>query len=319
MKAILVTGADGFIGATLCKALIAADFNVRGAVRSGALAEQVPAVAIGDINAATDWRAALTGIDVVVHLAARVHVMEETSHDPLALFRDVNLDGTKNLALQAVASGVKRFIYISTIKVNGESAETPFSADIPGNPQDAYAASKWEAEQELNKIAAETGLETVIIRPPLVYGPGVKGNFLRLLKLVDKGWPIPLGAVENKRSMVYVDNLCDLIRTCIQHPRASGQVFLVSDHCDISTPELIRLMACYLNHPARLIAVPVFWLYWLTKLLGRGPEIERLCGSLHVDIQKTKDLLDWQPPYTVEQGVRNTVHWFQSDKTLAPK
>ncbi len=314
MNTVLVTGADGFIGTALCKELVAADFDVRSAVRTVLPPAPACAIPVGDINAETRWHNALTGVDVVVHLAARVHVMEETSNDPSALFRDVNLEGTKNLALQAVTSGVKRFVYISTIKVNGENAETSFSADVPGNPQDAYAASKWEAEQELNKIAAQTGLEVVIIRPPLVYGPGVKGNFLRLLKLVDKGWPIPLGAVENKRSMVYVANLCDLIKTCIRHPRASGQVFLVSDYCDISTPELIRLMACYLNHPARLIAVPVSWLYLLTRFFGRGAEIERLCGSLHVDIQKTKDVLGWQPPYTVEQGVHNTVDWFQSGK-----
>ncbi len=316
MKTVLVTGANGFIGSILCKNLLAASaFEVKAAVRHQPdPANPATEVQINNINSQTPWHDALQNVDVIVHLAARVHIMEETVNNPNNLFFDVNLHGTKNLARQAADAGVKRFIYISTIKVNGEGSGKVLCAEAKATPADAYAESKWAAEQALAQIAEDTGLEVIIIRPPLVYGPGVKGNFLRLLKLVARGLPIPLGAVSNKRSMVYVDNLCDLIKTCITHPKAPGQVFLVSDNEDLSTPELIALLAVSLKHSEKLIAIPVAWLSRLGKLFGKEAEIHRLCSSLRVDISKTTELLDWQPPYSVQQGVQETVNWFLANK-----
>lgn len=310
MNKVLVTGANGFIGKALSAELVAAGFEVAGAVRSAPSAGE----AVGDINAETVWRDALQGIDVVVHLAARVHVMKETVADSLSAFRAVNVAGTENLARQAAAYGVRRFIYLSSIKVNGEQTERAFSVGDEVIPQDPYALSKWEAEQALRKVSAETGLEIVIIRPPLVYGPGVKGNFLRLLKLVDSGCPLPLGKVNNKRSMVSVDNLCDLIKTCIDHPRAHGQVFLVSDGCDLSTLDLVKMMAGHMQRSLRLLSLPLGWLYGLGRIMGKQPEIDRLCTSLQVDIEQTCHLLQWMPPSSVDEAVRKTVVWFMAQK-----
>lgn len=315
MNKVLVTGANGFIGKILLAELIAAGFDVKGTVRSSAsLAGQSAAVVVGDINAGTSWQDALQGVDVVVHLAARVHVMKETVLDSLRAFREVNVAGTENLARQAAAHGVRRFIYLSSIKVNGDQTDRAFSADDNAIPRDSYGLSKWEAEQVLRKVSAETGLEIVIIRPPLAYGPGVKGNFLRLLKLVNSGCPLPLGKVSNKRSMVSVDNLCDLIKICIDHPGADGQVFLVSDGHDLSTLDLIRMMAAHMRQSARLFSLPLGWLYGLGKIVGKKPEIDRLCDSLQVDIQQTCNKLQWMPPYSVDEEIRKTVAWFMAQK-----
>jgi UDP-glucose 4-epimerase len=234
-------------------------------------------------------------------------MMEETAHNPELLFKEVNLEGTQNLALQA---GVQRLIYITTIKVNGECADTVKCPETVNIPNDAYAASKWLAEQALLEVAEETGLEVVIIRPPLVYGPGVKGNFLRLLKLIQKNIPIPLGAVANKRNMVYVANSCHLIKQCINHPKAAGEIFLVSDNSDLSTPELIRLIAAELNQSEKLLSIPLSWITACARVLGKEAERQRLCGSLQVYIDKTKQLLSWHPPFSVQQGVRETAQWF---------
>ena len=264
---------------------------------------------VGNIDGATDWSLVLEGVDMVIHLAARAHVMHDTETDPLTAFRVVNLQGTLNLARQAAASGVKRFVFISSVKVNGESTEPghAFSeADAP-NPQDAYGQSKHEAEQGLRQIAYDTGMEVVIIRPPLVYGPRVKANFAALMRAVQRGWPLPLGAVHNQRSLVALDNLVDLIVTCITHPQAANQTFLLSDGEDLSTPDLIRRMARAMNRPARLLPVPVWALQAGALLLGKGDAVQRLCGNLQVDISKSRTLLGWNPPVSVDEGLRRAV------------
>jgi len=307
---ILITGVSGFIGQAL-----AADLKdrsgafVRGVVRRlpEHLQEQGLFQVVG-LGPETDWREALSGIDVVVHAAARVHVMDAATHDPLAEFRCVNVDGTLNLARQAVDARVRRFIYISSIKVNGEETvlDMPYTADDAPSPRDPYAISKHEAEEGLRQLAAATGLEVVIIRPPLVYGPGVKANFLTMMHWLYRGIPLPLGAVHNKRSLVALENLVDLIITCINHPAAANQVFLAGDGKDLSTPELLRGLADALGKPARLIPVPMTWLAAGAAVLGKRDIYQRLCGSLQVDISKARKLLDWCPPVSVEMALRTT-------------
>jgi nucleoside-diphosphate-sugar epimerase len=280
--------------------------SVRSAFRSfGSQAGSSQQVIVGSIDGATQWRLALSGVQTVIHLAARVHVMHDTTADPLTAFRAVNVEGTLNLAHQAAAAGIKRFVFISSVKVNGERTlpGQPFTeADAP-SPQDAYAMSKYEAEQGLHQIAANTGMEVVIIRPPLVYGPGVKANFAALMRAVQRGWPMPLGAVHNQRSLVALDNLVDFIVTCITHPQAANQTFLVSDGQDLSAAELVRGMAKAADVPVRLLPVPVWALRAGATLLGRGDVVQRLCGNLQVDIGKARTLLGWAPPFSVAQGL----------------
>jgi len=264
---------------------------------------------VGAIDAETDWSLALQGVAIVVHLAARVHVMKEVSGDPLTEFRRVNVEGTFNLARQAGAAGVRRFVFISSVKVNGESTQDgrPFTeADTP-NPQDAYGQSKHEAEQGLRLIAADTGMEVVIIRPPLVYGPGVKANFAALMRTVQRGWPLPLGAVHNQRSLVALDNLVDFIVACTIHPDAANQTFLVSDGQDISTTDLVRGLARAAGKQARLLPVPVWALQLAAGLIGKGSTVQRLCGNLQVDISKARRLLGWVPPVSVAEGLRRSM------------
>ncbi len=251
----------------------------------------------------------LAGVDVVIHLAARAHVMHDRAADPLSEFRRVNVDITRDLARQAAAAGVKRFVYISSVKVNGESTKNAqaFGEIDEPMPQDAYGQSKHEAEQVLKAIALETGMELVIIRPPLVYGPGVKANFASLTKAVKRGWPLPLGAVHNQRSLVSLDNLVDFIITCATHPNAANETFLVSDGHDLSTTELVRGMAQAAGVSARLLPVPVWALQALARLLGKGDAVERLCGNLQVDISKARRLLGWVPPQTVEEGLKRAM------------
>jgi len=256
-----------------------------------------------------DWGKVLFGITTVVHLAARVHVMHDTEADPLMAFRVVNVEGTLNLARQAAAAGVKRFVFISSVKVNGEltqSGRAFTEADSP-DPQDAYGLSKHEAEQGLRQLAVDTGMEVVIIRPPLVYGPGVKANFAALMRAVQRGWPLPLGAVPNQRSLVALSNLVDFIVTCIAHPQAANQTFLVSDGQDLSTTELVRGMARAAGVPARLLPVPVWALQAGATLLGKGDAVQRLCGNLQVDISKARQLLGWVPPISIDEGLRRVV------------
>ena len=261
---------------------------------------------IGDLTATTNWSAALEGAFAVLHCAARVHVMADASANPLDEFRRVNVQGTLALARQSAAAGVRRFVFISSIKVNGESTQAgqPFTADDMPAPLDAYGISKMEAEQGLRKLSSQTGMEVVMIRPPLVYGPGVKANFAAMMRGLQRGLPLPLGAIYNQRSLVALDNLVDLIVTCISHPAAANQTFLVSDGEDVSTTELLRRMGQALGKPARLLPVPASWLQLAATVVGKRGVAQRLCGSLQVDIEKTRQLLDWTPPLTLDQGLK---------------
>jgi nucleoside-diphosphate-sugar epimerase len=307
---VLVTGANGFVGREVLQRLnVMSGLQAVGSVRRAAGLTGTTVVEVGDLTAQTDWSLTLAGADAVVHLAARVHVMQEIEIDPLTAFRAVNVEGTLNLARQAAAAGVKRFVFVSSVKVNGE--DTPpgraFTESEAPNPQDAYGQSKHEAEQGLRQLSADTGMEMVIIRPPLVYGPGVKANFAALMRVVQRGWPLPLGAVYNQRSLVALDNLVDFIVICITHPQAANQTFLVSDGQDLSTTELVRGMAQAAGVPARLLPVPVWALQAGASLLGKGDAVQRLCGNLQVDISKARSLLGWVPPLSVEEGLRRAM------------
>lgn len=305
-EGILVTGASGFVGGQLIKRLVAQrSVAVLGAVRSNPTGDHSGLIAVGEINRNTDWSKALQGQRVIVHTAARVHIMDDTAADPLTVFRRVNVAGTLNLARQAAAAGIRRFVFISSIKVNGEQTALgrSFTADDMPAPEDPYGISKWEAEQGLRDIAAETGMDVVMIRPPLVYGPGVKGNFASMVKLVAKGLPLPLGAIHNKRSLVALDNLVDLIITCINHPGAANQTFLAADGEDLSTTQLLRGVANAMGRPSRLIPVPAGMLQFGATLLGQKAVAQRLLGSLQVDISHTRECLNWTPPLTVAQGL----------------
>jgi nucleoside-diphosphate-sugar epimerase len=304
---MVVTGAGGFIGRELCAEAASRGMALRSITRSPSdLTTGIENVVVGCIDGNTDWQDVLAGGEVVVHLAARVHVMQEASADPLAEFRWVNVQGTLNLARQAAAVAVRRFVFISSIKVNGEAttAGASFYADEFPAPLDPYGVSKMEAEQGLREIAAKTGMEVVIIRPPLVYGPGVKANFQAMMRWLSRGVPLPLGAINNKRSLVALDNLVDLIVTCIDHPAAANQTFLVSDGEDLSTTQLLRRMGQAMGKPARLIPVPPALLKAGAALVGKPELAQRLCGSLQVDIAKTRELLGWSPPISVDEGLR---------------
>ena len=306
MTRVHITGSHGFVGNALFQRLRAEGCDP---LRVSRQALRPSELAVGEIDLTTDWSKALIDGAVVIHLAARVHVMHDTEADPVTAFRVVNLQGTLNLARQAAAAGVKRFVFISSVKVNGEFTLSgrAFNEVDTANPQDAYGQSKHEAEQGLRQLSADTGMEVVIIRPPLVYGPGVKANFAVLMRAVQRGWPLPLGAVYNQRSLVALDNLVDFIVTCITHPQAANQTFLVSDGQDLSTPDLIRRMARAMNRPARLLPVPVWALKAGALLLGKGDAVQRLCGNLQVDISKSRSLLGWVPPVSVDEGLRRAV------------
>lgn len=314
MTRILITGVSGFIGRTLAKAMREKNFTISGAVRkkSNAVPAFLEQFEVGNILADTNWRLALNRVDVVVHLAARVHVMQETTANPLVEFRRLNTEVTLNLAKQAAESGVKRFIYLSSIKVNGEFTlpEKPFTEDDEFVPVDPYALSKYEAEQELLQLAKNSNMEIVIIRPPLVYGPGVKANFLSMMNWLYKRIPLPFGSIYNKRSLVALDNLVDLIITCIEHPAAANQVFLVADGEDLSTSELLNRLSLALGKKSLLIQVNQKLLEIGLSLLGRKDLAHRLCGSLQVDISKAKRLLNWTPPISVDVGLRKTAKYF---------
>ena len=287
---------------------------VRAAVRSAGcrMLEAVNTVRVADLGPDTDWLGALSGVSVVVHAAARVHVMADTVADPLSEFRHANVTGTLNFARQAASSGVNRFVFLSSIKVNGEQTQfgQRYTPNDKPNPSDPYGISKYEAEEGLRRIAEETGMEVVIIRPVLVYGPGVKGNFLAMMRWLHEGIPLPLGAINNSRSLVALDNLIDLIVTCLDHPAAANETFLVSDGEDISTTELLKRTASAMGVKARLIPVPVSIIQTGATLLGKGEIGQRLCGSLQVDISKTRELLGWTPPVTVDQALKRTAEYF---------
>jgi nucleoside-diphosphate-sugar epimerase len=301
---VLLTGASGFIGQALFRRLCS-DGHLVTALSRDSLTN-LGELCAHQVRVNEQTRSLLADKDCVVHLAARVHVMHEITTDPLAEFRRVNVQGTLNLARQAAAAGVRRFIFISSIKVNGESTQTgvPFTADDTPAPLDAYGVSKTEAEQGLRELAVQTGMEVVIIRPPLVYGPGVKANFATMMRWLKRGVPLPLGAIHNQRSLVALDNLVDLILRCLTHPAAAHQTFLVSDGEDVSTTELLRRMGQAMGHPARLIPVPSGMLKLAGALVGKSDVVQRLCGSLQVDIAKTRDILGWTPPVSLDEGLR---------------
>ncbi|MCE6975988.1 SDR family oxidoreductase [Pseudomonas frederiksbergensis] len=305
---ILVTGASGFVGeAVVFRLLLDRKFipiaAARGTTRLNGLCTVVP-FELTDSKALPN----LNDVQVVIHAAARVHVMNETAIDALTEFRKVNVEGTLRLARRAAASGVKRFIFISSIKVNGESTVLgkPFRANDFPAPADPYGVSKHEAEEALKQLSLDTGMEVVIIRPPLVYGPGVKANFLSMMRWLERGVPLPLGAIKNRRSLVAIGNLVDLINVCINHPEAAGNIFLVSDGEDLSTSQLLRRMADALGVKPRLLSIPYWVLNLGASLIGRRDLVQRLCGSLQVDINKTRDILGWRPVISVDEALRHT-------------
>ncbi|MFZ2162810.1 MAG: SDR family oxidoreductase [Sideroxyarcus sp.] len=362
---LLVTGANGFVGSALVAALHRREFFVRCVLRTNTkLGDCTEIAVVGDMGGQADWREALSNMNVVIHLAARVHVMRESATDPLEAFREVNVAGTENLARQAAAAGVKRLVFVSSIKVNGENTLSPnppdgtigrtsnpltkaascqdigyshsakptkvadqaatcpasggggqnvfTETDIP-RPQDPYGISKWEAEQVLHRVASETGLEIVIVRPPLVYGPGVKGNFVQMLKVLARGAPLPLASAHNLRSLVYVENLVDALLVCATHPAAAGQTYIVSDGEDVSTPELLCQLGTAMGRPARLFRCPPALLKLAGRLTGKADQVERLLGSLQVDSGRIRRELDWAPPYTLQQGLQATAEWYRND------
>ncbi|MDQ6994879.1 MAG: SDR family oxidoreductase [Mariprofundaceae bacterium] len=308
---ILMTGVTGFVGGAVARQLsLQTDIQVLAAVRhqSDALPQAIQQCVVSDLSNTTDYADALSGVDVVIHCAARVHVMNDDSEDPLTEFRKVNVDGTLNLARQAVDSGVKRFVFISSIKVNGEATnDRAFTPNDMIQTHDPYALSKWEAEQGLFKLAETTNMEVVVIRPPLIYGSGVKANFKKMMQVVEKGLPLPLGAVHNQRSRVALDNLVDFICLCTKHPKAANEVFLISDGEDVSTTELLQKVAKAMDKKVRLIPVPVSFMRFIAKLLGKSDVADRLFGSLQIDSSKARNLLGWQPVITMDEQLTKIV------------
>lgn len=314
---VLVTGASGFVGRALLARLLAEpSITVRAAVRGPAATASMPVgvecCEVGDLGPHTDWRAAVADVDLVLHCAARVHVLHEVAADPLAAFLAVNRDATLTLGRAAAAAGCRRLVFLSTVKVNGEVSQPgrPFRADDLPAPQDAYARSKLEAESGLQEVAAQTGMEVVIVRPPLVYGPGVKGNFLSMMRILRAGWPLPLGAVDNRRSLIAVDNLADLVLCCARHPAAAGQVFMAADGEDLSTTELLHRLGRALGRRPRLLPVPVGLLRTAAAMLGRSALAQRLCASLQVDAAPAGAQLGWSAPLAVDAALAATASDF---------
>jgi UDP-4-keto-D-QuiNAc 4-reductase len=316
---VLITGATGFVGSAVIARIARDGQHEARAVsrqRSPTGAGQIEHVSIGDLESEVDWRSAVRGVGAIVHTAARVHVMRDTAGDPLAAFRRVNVDATLGLARRAAEAGVRRFVFLSSVKVNGEETfpDRPFRPDDVPSAQGAYALSKLEAETGLERLSTSSGMQVVIIRPPLVYGPGVKANFRSLMTWLRKGIPLPFGAVTaNRRSLVALDNLVDLLVTCITHPNAGDQKFLVSDGEDLSTADLLTRLGAALHHPARLIRVSPLLLDIAGRPLGRD-FARRLLASLQVDIRKTRDLLGWAPPIGVNEGLRRAADAFGSSR-----
>jgi len=305
---VLVTGAAGFIGRYLCPCLAKAGFRVVPTVRPGSPLNPYPQAISLDLCRDGQCRKALAGIDCVVHLAARVHVMHEQADDPLAQYRAVNVEGTLRLARQAAALGVRRFIFFSTVKVHGEqSGDKPFVITDTPHPEDAYSYSKLEAEQALTALSRESGMELVILRIPLVYGAGAGGNFARLIRLVHAGWPLPFAGLDNRRSLIGVENICSCVKRCLICGQAAGRVFLVSDNEDVATPELIHLIGEGMGRQARLFRMPLPLLSGMARLAGYGAEWQRLAGNLHVDVSETIRVLSWQPPLSLAEGIRRAV------------
>jgi nucleoside-diphosphate-sugar epimerase len=332
---LLVTGATGFVGGALVQQLLtgglsgvfiagaepAVSLDIVAAVRQPdqRLPAPIKQCAVGDLSGNIDWSEALQGVDTVLHCAARVHVMQDTAEDPLSAFRSVNVEGTMNLAQQAAAAGARRFVFVSSIKVNGEATASgkPFRADDLPAPQDAYGISKHEAESGLRQLAIDSGMEVVIVRPPLVYGRGVGANFHTMMGAVAHRLPLPVGRIEhNRRSMVALGNLVDLLVTCISHPAAANRTFLVSDGEDLSTSQLLRRLGVAMGRPARLVPVPVSWLEFGAAMLGRRNVAQRLCGSLQVDISDTRQRLGWTPPLSVEEGLKSAAEGYLNEASV---
>ena len=315
---ILITGATGFVGRALVDKL--EKENIICAVRqfSQVLSNNVNQVSVGNISALTDWSESLNKVDVVIHAAARVHIMDDDSVDPLAVYREANTESTLNLARQAIKVGVERFVFISSIKVNGEITRSgqPFTTDDNLVLSDPYGLSKYEAEQGLLQLAKESQIEIVIVRPPLVYGPGVKANFASMMTWLNKNVPLPFGAIYNQRSLVALDNLVDFIALCADRkrsPKAANQVFLISDGEDVSTTQLLKKVAQAFNKPARLIPVPVWLMSFIAKLLGKRDVANRLFGSLQVDSSKARDLLGWKPVITMDEQLKKTAESYLNE------
>ncbi len=307
-RKILVTGATGFIGRKLCLSLKEKGYIIRAAVRGKVrdVSGSEEYVEVGDIDELTDWQQALTGVDTVIHLAARAHILNDLAASPSDIFRKINALGTERLAKMAAEAGVRRFIFISSVKVNGEGSVLAYTEkDIPA-PQDAYGSSKQEAEGLLASLAAQTKLEVIILRLPLVYGPGVKANFKNLIKIIGSGIPLPFKRINNRRSFIYLGNLVDAIIICITHPLAAGQTFMLSDGRDVSTSDLIKMIASAMHKRVVLFFLHPDILRVLGKILVRAEEMEKLTGSLFVDSGKIRKLLDWKPPFTMEEGIRET-------------
>lgn len=311
---ILVTGASGFVGHLLIKTLKHHDgIKVAAAGRSATQSCADEFYVVSNFNQQGVWHEPLDGCDVVIHLAARVHVMHDKAEDPLDAFLSVNLHGTLNLANAAAKAGVKRFVFVSSIKVNGEYTEgQPFTAQDAPNPQDPYAVSKWQAEQALHKLSEETGMEVVIVRPPLVYGPGVKANFASLLSIVNKRLPLPLGSINNVRSMIYVGNLVDALITCTMHVNAAGQTYLVCDNEDVSTPQLIEKLTFVLKRPYLVFPFPISIMRLLARLVAKSSAVDRLTQSLVIDCSSLCNELGWEPPFTMQEGLLETAQWYTS-------
>ncbi len=316
MTRVLVTGASGFVGRISCDLLIKHGYTVRAALRREAsqTVRVTERCVVGEVNAHTDWGAALEGVDHVIHLAARVHALhDEAGNSPL--YTETNSDGTRKLAEAAARAGVRRFLYVSSIKVNGDATlGSPYSASDEPHPMDAYGTSKWLGERYLAQIAAQASMEVSIVRPPLVYGPGVRANFLRLMSWVAGGWPLPLGAVRNRRSLVSVWNLVDLLLNLLTNPAAPGRTWLVSDGEDLSTAELVRRIAVAMNRRVLLLPVPVGAMHVLASLVGRKDEFARLCGSLVVDSAPTRRELGWTPPVGIDEALSRTVAWYEAQR-----
>jgi UDP-glucose 4-epimerase len=314
MTRVLVTGANGFVGRTLCGVLTASGLTVRAAVRDAAAPGTAQErVVVGDISRA-DWTEALHDVQIVVHAAARAHAPPGVVEDEVYL--RVNGEATAHLARAAAQAGVGRFVYLSSVKVNGEGRERAYSAADEPRPADVYGRSKWLGEQYALEASGRTTMQVAVVRSPLVYGPGVRANFLRLMRWVECGWPLPLGAIRNRRSMVSVWNLCDLLGRTLTHPAAAGRVWMVSDGEDLSTPELLRRVAGAMQRRARLVSIPTGLLRTAGNFCGLGPAVSRLCDSLTLDISATRSELEWSPPLSVAEGIARTVSWYLAERGL---